>query len=419
MQKQRILLDTNVLLSESEILYENPKRYAICLTTLRELDKLKRRPDLNFVARRAIKAIYHNLDKLYIDLNEPFDENNLTNDEKIILSAKENKFVFQSEDIGAIVLAKTRFKVDVKEEEKSEELNYNYTGYKEKYISDEKIWKSLKTGDEFSKKVISKFSKELKLNEHYILYNEKRHSDFIILRKNNKNKTEIIDIKAFKNYIEQIGIKHLPLDPVQWVAFSNITAEDVPLVVIEGKLGTGKTLLAMMGALSRTKHMNISLYKNIYITRPPLPIDKRYENGFLPGDMENKLSPWMLGFKSNLSFLYQNLEEDKVSEIFKEYFKMVSLEHIQGASIHDSIFIVDEYQLLDENMLKQILSRIAQGSKIILLGDPKGQNYNLNRGHEGFRVLWKHIQGSKYLSYTKLDKIYRSELAKFVEEIFN
>lgn len=69
-------------------------------------------------------------------------------------------------------------------------------------------------------------------------------------------------------------------------------------------------------------------------------------------------------------------------------------------------------------MLKQLLSRIPTGSKIILVGDTEGQTYNINRGNEGFKVLKKHMKNQKLLNFVKLENIYRSDLQKLVESIF-
>ena len=92
---------------------------------------------------------------------------------------------------------------------------------------------------------------------------------------------------------------------------------------------------------------------------------------------------------------------------------------MQGMSLHNSILLVDEAQKLSDDSLKLILSRIADGSKVVLMGDTVGQVYGLNRGNEGYKVLFKHLGKSPEMCYIKLENIYRSELAKFVAKIFN
>jgi PhoH-like ATPase len=153
--------------------------------------------------------------------------------------------------------------------------------------------------------------------------------------------------------------------------------------------------------------------------------------GFKPGTSEDKMSGHLGGLKSNLKYLLdkrtprqekrkEEVAEDKLksTEVWNDFFEVKEIDEIQGESIHESIFIVDEWQLLDEDSVKLILSRIAKGSKIILVGDTKGQTYGMNRAREGFKVLYKHFGTAPEFSYIKLENIYRSELAEFVARIF-
>ena len=137
--------------------------------------------------------------------------------------------------------------------------------------------------------------------------------------------------------------------------------------------------------------------------------------------LEDKMGAWLHGIRSNLKFLYERTDKDKRNneseEVFETYFEPISLENIQGMSLHDTILLVDEYQLTSVNVLKQVLSRISQGSKVVLIGDDQ-QTYGANRGCEGRKKLLPHIKDSELISYVQLQNIYRSELAEFVEEIF-
>jgi len=79
---------------------------------------------------------------------------------------------------------------------------------------------------------------------------------------------------------------------------------------------------------------------------------------------------------------------------------------------------VDEYQLLDTETLMLVLSRISENSKVILVGDTAGQTYGQNRANEGFKVLYKHLGQANEFNYIKMENIYRSKLAEFVQKIF-
>ena len=86
--------------------------------------------------------------------------------------------------------------------------------------------------------------------------------------------------------------------------------------------------------------------------------------------------------------------------------------------IHDSILIVDEWQLLSNDDAKLVISRIAQGSKIVLVGDTAGQTYGMNRANEGFKALYKYLGKAPEFNYIKLDNVYRSRLARFVAQVY-
>lgn len=187
-----------------------------------------------------------------------------------------------------------------------------------------------------------------------------------------------------------------------------------------------------MGSLAATAGgVRDRKYYKILVTKPPVSINKSLYTGFKPGDREDKMSGHLGGLKSNLRFLLdkrtprqerrketRELEELESTKIWDSYFEVREIDEIQGESIHESIFLVDEWQLLDADSVKLILSRIAMGSKIILMGDTQGQTYGMNRANEGFKILYKHLGKAPEMAFIKLENIYRSELAKFVEHIF-
>jgi predicted ribonuclease YlaK len=136
----------------------------------------------------------------------------------------------------------------------------------------------------------------------------------------------------------------------------------------------------------------------------------------MAGDMADKSQQWIACIISNLKFLFGT---ENSEEILNTKFEFISLESIQGLSLQeDEALFVDEYQLLSKNMLKQVLSRLGEGGKVVLAGDPKGQTYGINRSNEGFRVLHKFVGKSEFISYVRLDNVYRSRFVEFVEKMF-
>ena len=230
------------------------------------------------------------------------------------------------------------------------------------------------------------------------------------------------------------GVKGIqPMDPIQMCVLDAVMDNTCPLTVIDGVLGTGKTMLTLMAALATVQgEKRYHYYDKIYVTTSPESVNRSLYTGFKPGETENKLSGHLGGFKSNLKFLLdpkpvytrksKQPEEGAVlpsDEAWSQNFTIVEIDEIQGTSLHNSILLVDEYQKLNTDSLKLILSRIAEGSKVVLMGDTQGQVYGLNRADEGFKTLYKHLGKADEFNFIRLENIYRSELAKFVENIFN
>lgn len=190
----------------------------------------------------------------------------------------------------------------------------------------------------------------------------------------------------------------------------------------------------MMSALATTQgEKRYQYYDMIYITASPESVNRNLYTGFKPGETEDKLGGHLGGFKSNLKFLLDpkrgpNNRKNRPKEgaeillpsdvTWANSVTIVEIDEIQGTSLHHSILLVDEYQKLNTDSLKLILSRIAEGSKVVLMGDTQGQVYGLNRADEGFKTLYRHLGRAQEFNYVRLENIHRSELAKFVETIF-
>lgn len=454
----KVSLDTNILIDEPEIVFDESREFVLSFTVIRELDNLKRNPDLKRSAQTAIVNIWevYKVDKLEI-LNVP----NLLGDspdEKIIQDTKEAKASILSNDIAVRIIAKAH-NVDISAYEyEDDSIDYDYTGYQyvEATVDYQKEFRQLKEmpTDEFEH-----FMKcETQLNEYVIVDDGSELPDIwkqvsvIDVDATNKVKHAMLQAgKIFETkhtvYVSKMvrisqkmgpftaaGIRGVqPMDPVQMCVLDAVLSNDVPLTVIDGKLGTGKTMLSIMGALACTqgekRHMH---YDRILVTASPESINQKLYTGFKPGESSNKLGGHLGGFKSNLKFLLdpkkskenrKNKREDEdelnPSDItWMNMFEILELDEAQGESLHNTIFMIDEWQKLSHDTLKVAISRISQGSKCILIGDTVSQVYGLNRSSEGFRTLYKHLGKSKHMSFIQMDNIYRSPLAGFVSDIF-
>jgi len=422
----KISLDTNILIDSPEIVFDKSREFVISFTVLRELDKLKRNPDLKRAAQQAIRNIKTQLLNEHIKvLNVPIlDKLGDSPDEEIIKDTLNADAHFLSEDINATVIA-TSLGIPLSDFEAEQDIDYDYKGYQYVESNDEYI-KTIRTLRELQIDEFEHYMNcSLKLNEYAIIKDCGKTED---IWKNSNGTAKRISQKM--SPYTAAGIKGIqPLDAIQMCTLDAVFDPTCPLTIVDGVIGTGKTMLSMMAALAsiigEKRHRN---YSQIYVTASPESTNRSLYTGYKPGSSSEKLGGHLGGFKSNLKFLVDEKfgskktkepdEMTKSDEIWSEVFTIVEIDEIQGTSLHHSILLVDEYQKLSVESLKLVLSRIAEGSKVVLMGDTQGQVYGLNRGNEGFKVLYKHFGTAPEFNYIKLENIYRSELAKFVEKVF-
>ena len=412
-----VVYDTNVLLDYPDIVLEG--KCAVSFTTLRELDSLKRRPDLKFMAQQAIKSLEQAmLQDLVEVLGAPTLEtlNPESPDERIILDTIAAGYSFSSQDIGANVIAEA---LGLETTKRTSQTNYDkdYTGYvtlkgdlnyESRYVATKEMQKI-----EFEEV----FQVHLRENQ-YIIIDRVVEKDDVWVCKGDVVSRISQTMKPYKS----AGIMDTPLDSIQMAALDAIFDVDIPLTIIDGKLGTGKTLLSLMAAYARVNGQHqLKAYNNVSITRPNITTDHRFERGFLPGEARDKDLPWVAGITSNLKYLFEKNDKQRNdnagTKIFEEHFEIIPLETIQGLSLNNSILLVDEFQLLDRDGLLLVLGRIAEGSKVVLIGDTRSQTYHINRGSEGFKLLQPHYGEQELINFIRLDNVYRSKLAEFVAEL--
>jgi PhoH-like ATPase len=426
---KRVVLDTNVILDNPQVVLRNDVQIVLPYVVLAELDKLKRDQDLRFSAQMAIKNIKQGfLDKRIEILNIPDTET--TNDEKIVATAKDSDCELWTGDVGASVIALTKNVPLFDESYIDSDYDADYCGYSEWGIESEIYYNFINKTNIFQVPEIEELTPiKAVINEYVRVFPLDGSANYKILRKRVNDYIHVSESKKLFSKLSALGdptAKHALdfdfLDPEQAMAFDAVFNSDTPLAVICGKIGSGKTLLSTIAALARVEGSNTNrLYSKILVTRPNRPISKAYEIGFLPGDENAKLKSWLSGFTSNLEFLFEknlkDVEEKKAELIFQKYFKPIAIESAQGASWHDCIFLIDEGQLLEEVALKQLMSRLSTGSKCVIIMDPD-QTYGANRGHEGFKKLLPKCKGNELISFVKLKNIQRSPLTKLVDSIF-
>ncbi|HBY68588.1 MAG TPA: phosphate starvation-inducible protein PhoH, partial [Flavobacteriaceae bacterium] len=149
-------------------------------------------------------------------------------------------------------------------------------------------------------------------------------------------------------------------------AYDLLFDDDIPLVSLIGKAGSGKTLMAIAAGLEQTLGFAERKYKKIVVSRPVQPMGK--DIGFLPGTMEDKMGPWLMPIHDNLEFILGNKAQIK-SYFEKGQIEIEALTYIRGRSISNAFIIIDEAQNLTAPEVKTIITRIGENTKIVLTGD--------------------------------------------------
>jgi len=206
----------------------------------------------------------------------------------------------------------------------------------------------------------------------------------------------------------------------QSFALDVLMDDSIKLVTLVGKAGTGKTLLAIAAGLHKVAEENV--YNRLLVSRPVFPMGK--DLGFLPGDIEEKLTPWMQPIFDNVELLISGHESEKRhSKGYKELMAMGLLDiepltYIRGRSIPNQYLIVDEAQNLSPHEIKTIVTRVGEGTKIILTGDPyQIDNPYVDSSSNGLTFLVEKFKDEKIAAHVTLTKGERSELAELAANL--
>lgn len=209
-----------------------------------------------------------------------------------------------------------------------------------------------------------------------------------------------------------------PRNAEQSFALNALAAPHVQLITMTGKAGTGKTLLALAGALEAR-----SQYRQIYLARPIIPLSNR-DIGFLPGDIHSKIDPYMQPLFDNLNVIkHQFKQKDerfvKINEMIEsEKLVITPLAYIRGRSFQKVFFIIDEAQNLTPHEIKTIITRAGEGTKIVFTGDIHqiDQPY-LDSLSNGLSYLINRMVDQPMYAHVTLEKGERSALAELASDL--
>ncbi|GAB4338365.1 MAG: PhoH family protein [Calditrichia bacterium] len=245
-------------------------------------------------------------------------------------------------------------------------------------------------------------------------------SEYLILK--NYQKSALAVYRKPLNRIVRVEKKSaygiLPRNAEQTFALHALTNPDVLLVTLSGKAGTGKTLLALAAALECRK-----MYHQIYLARPIIPLSNR-DLGYLPGNLDAKMDPYMQPLHDNLNVIRnQFTEKDKnyqriTQMLEQEKLYIAPLAYIRGRSLERIFFIVDEAQNLTPHEVKTIITRAGEGTKIVFTGDPyQIDTPYLDAQSNGLTYLIERMKGQEIYAHVTLEKGERSPLAELASNL--
>jgi PhoH-like ATPase len=245
-------------------------------------------------------------------------------------------------------------------------------------------------------------------------------NEYCILKNEQKSVLATCDpsLHVVRRIDKEVAYGITPRNAEQIFALHALMNTDVQLVTVTGKAGTGKTLLALAAALERRKY-----YRQILMARPIVPLSNK-DIGYLPGDIQSKLDPYMQPLHDNLGVIQnQFAETDHKHQRIRELLdndKLViePLTYIRGRSLVKIYFIVDEAQNLTPHEIKTIITRAGEGTKRVFTGDIFQIDHPyLDSYSNGLSYLIEKMRGQKLYAHVNLERGERSDLADLASNL--
>jgi len=428
------VLDTNVYLTDSKSLESfGEDNIIIPLKVLDEVDKHKKRQDpVGVHARNIIRKLdklreHGNLHQgvkigdgkgiVFAKSYDPFalpDDLDLENaDNQIIATALSEKNNNPDRDI-IVVSRDINMRVkrdslgleceDYNIEQVVEDISGLYTGFKTHLVDDQII------DNVYNDNPVYLDEDEIKVNPNQFV---------MLVSSSNEKKTALVRFLSYEQPLKKVrtftkgkvwGLK--PRNKEQSFALDLLMDPQVPVVSLIGKAGSGKTLLALASALHQTfgEVANDRMYNRIVVTKPVEPVGK--DIGFLPGTMEEKMMPWLAPIQDNLQFLFGNDKMTLEMHMEEGRIEVEAMTYIRGRSISNAFIIIDEAQNMNRHEIKTVLTRVGEGTKIILTGDIEQiDNVYIDGTNNGLSYIVEKFKDQDIAGHITLFKGERSKVA--------
>ncbi len=437
--KKLFIIDTNVLLHDYKCIYNFEENDIIIpIVVLEELDKFKRGNDLiNFHAREFTRELDklsgdmlltaniplgENLGNMHIETGKDFSEKvnqsfpERTADHRILAIAE--WVCSNNKDKTVVLITK-----DINLRMKAKSLGIIAQDYEnDKVANIDDLYKGIRILEGVRQESISKLyevPEGVNVSEFNIDANLLGHQ-FFIMKNNGSSALAHYNPanKTLNRVIKQTTYGIDPRNAEQTFAIEALSNPDIQLVSLTGKAGTGKTLLALAAALQQHKR-----YKQIFLARPIVPLANR-DLGFLPGDVKEKMDPYMQPLYDNLTvikhkFSHQSPEFLRINDMMKEEKLVITpLAYIRGRSLSSIFFIVDEAQNLTPHEIKTIITRAGEGTKMVFTGDIEQiDSPYLDIASNGLSYLSDKMKDQEIFAHVNLVKGERSFLAELASKL--
>ena len=224
-------------------------------------------------------------------------------------------------------------------------------------------------------------------------------------------------VERAPTHVRAFGVE--PKNVRQTVALHQLLDPDIPAVSVMGMAGTGKTFLALAAALEQV--LEQGRYRRVSVYRPLVAVG-RQEVGFLPGDLNEKLAPWMAAVHDNLYALFSDAGVEGARHAIEELIdrdelEMAAVTYLRGRSITGEFVIIDEAQNLELPTLKVILTRMSRDSKVVFCGDLSQVDNPYISPFGGMAALIERFKGSSLFGHVTLERSVRSPLAEMAANI--
>jgi len=436
--KKIFVLDTSVILHDHNALRHFDEHDVVLpITVLEELDQFKKGNDsLHYEARSFIRmldelATEHSLQdwiplntthgsQLKVEMNESasVDAHKVFGERKADHGILNSTMHLKESHPDRLVVLVTK---DVNLRLKAKALGLEAEDYRHGKIKDQGDgYTGMRTVGGATKTLIDQLYHTGFCDTASLKTEDLRPNEFLIVR--NGKESVLSCYHEAEGRLEKVdkrpayGIR--PRNAEQTFALHAVMSDRIRLVTLQGIAGTGKTLLALAGALEQRRQ-----FKQIYLARPIVPLSNK-DIGYLPGDIKSKLNPYMEPLWDNLRFIQHQFSETdrdfhKINEMVQqEKLTITPLAYIRGRSFSHICFIVDEAQNLTPLEVKTIITRAGEGTKIIFTGDIRQiDTPYLDAESNGLSYLIDRLKGQPLFAHVTLQKGERSELANVANEL--